>query len=88
VGRIGAPGRDPIRAFGGGVTLDRVRFDEPTRRSATGLPRRHLLVGLAAGRFGSSLGRPRPAAAGCKKAGKKCDRNNDRRVLGHTAGDL
>jgi len=55
------------------------RIDALARSLAAGLPRRRLLGGITAGLLSSPLGnRPRDAAAGgCKKPGKKCDKNKD-----------
>lgn len=56
--------------------MDGTRIDAIARLVATSMERRRLAAGVAAALLGG-LTRPRPALAGCKKAGKSCDRNND-----------
>lgn len=56
--------------------MDAGRFDSLTRSLTAGLPRRKALTIVLIG-GARALGEPGPAAAGCKKVGKKCGRNND-----------
>jgi len=58
--------------------MDHQRFDQFARSLASGMGRRRLLGALAAAMPAAGLGlRPEGAAAGCKKVGKKCDKNSD-----------
>jgi hypothetical protein len=56
--------------------MDRRTFDDLTRSLAAASPRRAVLAAGAAG-MAALLGRPEQAAAGCKKVGRKCDKNKD-----------
>jgi hypothetical protein len=52
-------------------------FDALTRRFTTDLPRRGALALMTGAVSSLVLGGVLPVAAGCKKAGKKCDKNKD-----------
>ena len=52
------------------------RFDALIRHAATGKTRRQIL-GAMTTLFGISLALPGHGAAGCKKVGKKCEKNKD-----------
>lgn len=56
--------------------MDEQRIDRLARLLATGVGRRRIATGLAGVLLGGLM-LPRPALAGCKKAGKRCDKNND-----------
>lgn len=57
--------------------MDSRSFDAFTRHLAGALPRRGAL-GLATGAIATLyLRQAHPIEAGCKKVGKKCDKNND-----------
>jgi hypothetical protein len=58
--------------------MDAQSFDALTRRFTTELPRRGALAVMTGAVFSSLvLGRASPVAAGCKKVGKKCEKNKD-----------
>ncbi|MBA2518582.1 MAG: hypothetical protein H0V24_02865 [Chloroflexia bacterium] len=58
--------------------MDRPRMDALARALAKGSPRRRLVAALATTLPAWALGvRPDHALAGCKKAGRSCDRNSD-----------
>lgn len=56
--------------------MDGRSFDALARRFTTGLSRREALTGMAGAGSSLLLGHA-PASAGCKKVGKKCDKNKD-----------
>ena len=56
--------------------MDARSFDNLARRLTMGLPRRGALAVMAGAGSSLLLGRA-PAVAGCKKVGKKCDKNKD-----------
>jgi hypothetical protein len=57
--------------------MDPGRFDDLARALAVGIGRRRLLAVAASLPAALLSPRPSPVAAGCKKPGKKCDKNND-----------
>ena len=57
--------------------MDGPSFDALTRQLASRLPRRGVFALMTGAASSLLLGGIPPVAAGCKKVGKKCDKNND-----------
>ena len=57
--------------------MDARSFDTLTRQLTKGLPRRQSLALMIGGMASLLLGGRSRVAAGCKKVGKKCDKNKD-----------